>query len=154
MANYNPNLVKIHRNYSIEEVAGLYGVHKNTVSHWLRAGLPYLDEQKPFLILGADLKEFLQARRTKQKKRCNPDQMYCFRCRSPQKPAEGFVEYLPISSTKGRLSGLCASCEGIINKYTSLASLEHYSAIFDVSVSTAQKHINDSANPLLNSDTR
>lgn len=35
MANYNPNLVKIHRNYSIEEAARVYGIHKNTVE---RAG--------------------------------------------------------------------------------------------------------------------
>ncbi len=154
MANYNPNLVKIHRNYSIEEAARVYGVHKNTVSHWLRAGLPYLNERKPYLILGADLKQFLKDRRIKNKQHCDPDQMFCLRCKSPQKPAEGFVEYLPTSSTKGRLSGICSTCDGIINKYASLASLERYSAIFDVSVSAAQKHINNSAKPFLNSDTR
>ncbi len=154
MANYNPNLVKIHRNYSVEEAARLYGVHKNTVSHWLRAGLPYLDERKPYLILGADLKQFLQDRRTKKKQRCNPDQMYCFRCKSPQKPAEGFVEYLPTSSTKGRLSGICSTCDGIINKYASHASLERYTTIFDLSISTTPEHINNRAKPVLNSDIR
>ena len=31
----NHRLVKIHRSYTVEEIATLFGVHKNTVSHWV-----------------------------------------------------------------------------------------------------------------------
>ena len=36
----NPRLAKIHRSYSVEEIARLFRVHKNTVRAWLRQGLP------------------------------------------------------------------------------------------------------------------
>ena len=50
----NPRLAKIHRNYTVEEVAGLYGVHRNTVREWVRRGLPTIDDRRPMLIVGTD----------------------------------------------------------------------------------------------------
>jgi phage terminase Nu1 subunit (DNA packaging protein) len=64
MANYNPNLVKIHRNYTFEELAAVFSVDKNTVSTWVKNGLPCLKEKRPFLILGADARFYLQKQRT------------------------------------------------------------------------------------------
>ena len=49
----NPRLAKIHRNYTVEEVASLFGVHRNTVREWVKRGLPTSDDQRPMLILGA-----------------------------------------------------------------------------------------------------
>ena len=59
----NPNLVKIHRNYTVEEVANLFSVHKNTVRLWVKDGLATNDDKRPMLILGSDLKSYLQAKR-------------------------------------------------------------------------------------------
>ena len=38
----NYRLVKIHRNYTVEEIACLLSVHKNTVRNWFKTGLPPL----------------------------------------------------------------------------------------------------------------
>ena len=86
MATRRPNhrLAKIHRNYTVEEVAKLLGVHRNTVRHWLKQGLPTNDRKRPTLILGRDLGVFLQARRSKNKRRCQPGEIYCVRCRAPR----------------------------------------------------------------------
>ena len=62
----NPNLAKIHRNYSIEEVASLFSVHKNTVRGWIKSGLSVCDDQKPMLILGVVLRDFLKMKNVKQ----------------------------------------------------------------------------------------
>ncbi|MEO7863683.1 MAG: helix-turn-helix domain-containing protein, partial [Nitrospirales bacterium] len=36
----NPRLVKIHRNYTVEEIANLFGIRRNTVREWVKRGLP------------------------------------------------------------------------------------------------------------------
>ena len=152
MAKYNPNLIKIHRSYTYEELAGVFGVHKNTVAQWVKNGLPCLQEQRPFLILGANAKAFLQAQRENRKRKCKPNEFYCMRCKVPVMPAENFVEYTPLSSTKGRLVGFCERCESLINKFIGYASLDAYSSIFAITKPTALEHIRDTDNPLLNSD--
>ncbi|MDX2470965.1 MAG: helix-turn-helix domain-containing protein [SAR324 cluster bacterium] len=127
-------MVKINRNYTFEELATVFGVHKNTVSAWVRSGLPCLKERRPFLILGVEAKLYLQGQRKEKKQKCKPDELYCMRCKVPTKPAENFVEYLPLTATKGRLTGFCSCCECVVNKFVSYASLEHYSALFDLTI--------------------
>ena len=141
MANYNPRLVKINRNYSYEELAGVFGVHKNTVANWVKKGLPCLQEQRPFLILGRDARIFLEAQRKTNKRKCKADELYCVACKRPSKPVLGLVDYLPLSPTTGRLTALCDHCDGLINKFASYQSLVNYKRIFDVSVLSQEKHI-------------
>lgn len=70
--HHNHRLVKIHRSYTAEEIARLFGIHKNTVRHWVKEGLATIDDKRPILILGYVLAAFLQARRTKNKQTCKP----------------------------------------------------------------------------------
>lgn len=120
----NPNRAKINRNYTVNEIAILYDVHKNTVCAWVKAGLPVCDDQKPMLILGYELREFIRVRNDKRKRKCQPYEMYCFRCKSPQKPAQNMVDYEAHNDMTGRMIGICSGCEGVINKYISLVGFE------------------------------
>ena len=148
----NPNLAKIHRNYTVGEVANIFPVHKNTVRSWVKDGLVTCDDKKPLLILGSDLKHYLQAKKQKNKRKCQPFEIYCVRCRSPQLPAEKIVDYEPINSRLGRLIGICPACNGIINKFINIAKLKQIQDKLDITIPKALKHINESSNPLLNSD--
>lgn len=152
MANYNPNKVKVNRSYTFEELAAVFGVHKNTIAAWVRNGLPCLKDMRPYLILGVEAKTYLQAQRSSKKQTCKPDELFCMRCKQPTKAAENFVEYLPITPTKGRLTGFCLSCEGVVNKFVGYSSLGKYSTIFDLTKPMGLDHINDSDKPVLNSD--
>ena len=91
----NPNLVKIHRNYTVEEVADLFSVHKNTVRLWVKDGLATNDDKRPMLILGSGLKQYLQSKRQGNKRKCLPIEIYCVRCRLPQVPAGNMVDFEP-----------------------------------------------------------
>ena len=51
----NPRLAKIHRSYTVDEVASLFGVHRNSVREWVKRGLPTSDGRRPMLILGVML---------------------------------------------------------------------------------------------------
>ena len=148
----NPNLAKIHRNYTVEEVALLFGVHKNTVRIWIKKGLPINDDKRPVLILGCELRDFIHAKRTKNKQKCKPFELYCLRCKLPQHPAGNMVEYEAISSSKGRLIAICPGCGGIINKYTSLAKLTQIQDKLDITMPKTLERINKSDELLLNSD--
>ena len=61
----NPRLVKLHRSYTVSDIALTLGVHKNSVRGWQHAGLKPLDRSRPLLFQGQALREFLEARRAK-----------------------------------------------------------------------------------------
>ena len=142
--HFNPNLVKIHRNYTVEEVASLLGVHKNTVREWVKNGLSTCDDKRPMLILGSILKSFLQAKRKKNKQKCQSFEIYCVRCRSPQLPAGNMVDYEALNSCSGRLIGICPACDGIINKYINIFKLNEIQDKLDITKMKALERINES----------
>lgn len=131
---YNPRLAKIHRSYTVEEVADLYQVHKNTVRTWIKNGLFKCDSSRPTLILGRHLREFLEQQRKKNKKPCPVGTIYCVSCKEPRKPAGGMVDYQPTSDTRGRLIGICSNCDHMINQITSFSKLEQIQRYFDVTI--------------------
>lgn len=98
----NPRLAKIHYAYTAREVADLYGVHKNTVREWIKSGLPICNDRRPFLILGSELRAFLESRRASKKHPCGPGEFFCFRCHVPKPPAGGMVDYVATSDTLGK----------------------------------------------------
>ena len=120
----NHRLVKIHRSYTVEEIADLFRLHKNTVRHWVKDGLATIDNKRPMLILGHVLEAFLQTRRSKNKQRCKPGELYCVRCRAPKPPAGDMAEYYPITEKFGNLVAICPDCDGIMNRRVSLAKIE------------------------------
>ncbi|MFC1814398.1 helix-turn-helix domain-containing protein [Thermodesulfobacteriota bacterium] len=156
MGKRHPNhrLVKIHRNYTVEEIAKLFGIHKNTVRHWVKAGLATIDDKRPMLILGHVLVAFLQARRAKNKQTCKPGEIYCVRCRAPKFPAADMAEYSPVTEKFGNLIAICPDCDSIINRRVSLAKIEEVCGKMDITFPKELQHIVESTKPTVNSDLR
>ncbi len=148
----NYRLVKIHRSYKVEEVARLFGTHKNTVRAWVKAGLPTCDGKRPTLILGRDLAAYLQARRAKNKCPCQPGEIYCVRCRAPKSPALNMAEFQPTTATLGNLIGICPDCEGMIYRRASRVKLPQIQAILDITFTEAERRVSESNLPIVNSD--
>ena len=137
----NHRLVKIHRNYSVEEAAVLLGVHRNTVRQWVKVGLPTSDEKRPTLILGRALFDFLKSRKALNKRPCQPGQIYCVRCRCPKHPAGDMAEYEPLTATLGNLVGICPSCDTLMYRRVNVGKIEHIRGRLDVTVPQARPHI-------------
>ena len=154
MSKRRPNyrLVKIHRSYTVEEVARLLSVHKNTVRAWVKAGLPTCDGKRPTLILGRELAAYLQACRTKNKRPCQPGEIYCVRCHAPKRPAGDMAEYQSTTATLGNLIGICPDCEGIMYRRTSMAKLERIRVELNVTIAEAERQVSESECPSVNSD--
>lgn len=148
----NPRLAKIHRSYTVEEIAALYGVHRNTVRQWIKAGLSVVDQRRPVLVLGSALAEYLRIRRTVNKRPCQPGEIYCLRCREPRVPAGTYVRYHPITPTQGNLVGICPCCNTGLFRRVSAANLGQFDGLLRITMPPAEEHIGKSAQPSVNSD--
>jgi hypothetical protein len=115
--------INIHRGYSVDEVARARGVTKGTVRRWTKSGLPAITDQKPLLILGEDLVEFL-AKRKAPSQRCSPFECYCVKCRAPRKPAGDIAEYIPLAPKTGNLRAICPVCFRLMHKRIRCDALE------------------------------
>lgn len=138
---HNPNKCKIHRCYTVEEAALLYGVHKRTVRNWIIKGLAVCDDKRPLLILGADLKLFIKQQRQVNKRSCKPSELYCFKCREPRLPDQNTIEFIQETSTKGRVISACSVCSSMMNKYFKLENLTSIQRDLAVILPLQQKHI-------------
>jgi Helix-turn-helix domain len=148
----NPRRVKIHRNYTVEEVARLFGAHKNTVRNWLREGLPKIDDHRPILILGRQLASFVHARRQHRRQRCATDELFCFKCRKPRRSLAGSTVHLPTTAGAGNLRATCSQCGTRMYRRVSLRKLTAAAGDLQVALPQAQQRIVEGVDPSLNCD--
>lgn len=151
MANRRPDrrAIKQHRNYTTEEAALTLGVAEGSVRRWLKSGLPHIADRRPFLILGSDLRDFLE-KRDKPKQRCALHEFFCFRCRTPKSAAGRMIDYTPRTALAGQLSGICETCGTIMHKNFSASKLPLLVRQADVSFPQGQPSLIDSTNPRSN----
>lgn len=156
MGARNPNhrLVKIHRSYTVEQIATLFGAHRNTVRAWLKQGLERIDKRRPTLVHGSVLVAYLRARRERNKRPCKPGEIFCVRCREARRPAKSIVAYQPITIDLGNLVGACSVCDTRLFRRASLSKLAAVTGALHVSMPEALQHIDESPWPSVNSDFR
>jgi hypothetical protein len=149
----NPRLVKVHRNYSVEEIARLFGLHKNTVRNWLKQGLPIIDDRRPILIIGRELSVFLKERRQKTKQACGPGRIFCIACRAPKVPAGKMAECIPTGPLAGNLRGICPDCDRLIYRRVNLARIDAVRGELEITFTQPRARIGESKAPSVNCDS-
>lgn len=126
--------IKIHRSYTIDEAARALRVAKGTVQRWLKIeGLLAMKDQRPFLIHGQDLIEFLK-RDKRSGKKCKLQEAYCFSCREPREPAGGMADLVSISDKIGDLQALCSHCGGMMHKRVSMRLQGQLGTLLDLTI--------------------
>jgi hypothetical protein len=138
----NPQRAKIHRNYTIDEIARLFGVHRNTVRNWQKSGLQPIDSGRPILVTGHALAEFLTKRRADARKPCSAGELFCMKCRAPRRPAAGMVEFTPMTPTNGNLVGICPACHSLMNRRIRKDKLEAFMSNLEGTPTHAKSHLN------------
>jgi len=111
--------IKIHNQYTYEHAADALGVSVQTVRFWRQKGLVVLNSQKPHLILGFALKDFLNRRLKKPERRLARDQFLCMACNAPRRAYGAMADYLAYTPSRGRLEVLCETCQGPCGKFAS-----------------------------------
>ena len=143
----NPRLVKIHRNYSVEQIARLFGTHKNTVRKWLKEGLPAIDDQRPTLVLGHELSRFLIERRQTTKQSCGPGRIFCVACRAPKVPAGQHGGLHLHERHDGNLCGICPDCGRLIYRRVNLAKIKEVRGDLEITFREAYPRIREVCSP-------
>lgn len=139
----NPRLPKMHYSYTVEEIAVLYHVHHNTVRAWLKSGLPAIDEARPILVAGAELRRFIEGQRAAAKRPCPPDTMFCFRCQAPRGPALGMADFVERKGGAGNLQALCEACETLMCRRTRREDIPRIMPNVVVQVTRPQERIGE-----------
>ena len=113
----DPRRIKIHRSYTVEQLAQVLSCHKNSIWLWLKHGLePLGDGKRPIMIQGAVARRFLEAKKRSKKRRCRADELYCLRCREPRVPAAREALYAPSPGRAGLLRAICSECGTVMFK--------------------------------------
>ena len=68
-------------------------------------------------------------------------------CRARKRPALDMVEYLPRTSSRGLLRGICPTCERLMYCAASLASIEQMRSGLDITFPKAKQRLDDSPEP-------
>jgi len=116
-------------------------VHKSTVKTWLRRGLKRIDNQRPYIILGSDLKQFIKDLRGINKSPCELGEIYCMKCREPRTPEQGSTVFETETSRYGRIKANCNVCNSAMNRYFRLADLAVLQRHFAVILPLQQKRL-------------
>ena len=150
---FKPGRVKTHHTCTIAEWADVLGVHKNSIWRWIKhEGLRAVVDQKPFLIRGVDLKEFLENRAKRRKQPCGIGRIYCFGCRKPREPAGRMLDYVADSANSGRLRGLCPVCESWMNRAIRKPDIPVLFPECDVTITTCDLTLSHSTDHPVNGD--
>jgi len=128
---FNARRIRAKQTYSTQEIADLFNVHTNTVYAWHKKGLPKIDNQKPSLVFGKDLIDFLNAKNASKKHPCAPDELFCCKCQKPTKP-KGNLVCIKKTNARTNLTGLCKVCGTKTNRTIQPKEIDYFKKIFTV----------------------
>ena len=148
---YNVRLIRATWPYTIQEIAELFGIHKNAITRWLNEGLAADTTQRPYLIRGDELIRFLSARQTAKTCRCGLTEFFCFRCRTRREAALKMADIVIESAHRFRVKALCAECSTPVNKMQGITNLPRIEASFEV-MTLVGRHLIERSHPSLNRD--
>lgn len=130
----------------VNDAAKMLGIHKNTVKQWIKTGgLPALTDCRPHLVLGRDLKRFLEKRQEARRRPCGAGQLYCMKCRAPRRAAGDLLDYVSLSPKTGNLKGICGVCDTFIYRRIARAKIASTFPGSDVAFPQSQQRLAETA---------
>jgi len=128
----NPSRIKNNLTYSIIEAAEELGVSIATIRNWIKQGLPIQKDQRPYLIFGSDLRDFIIRKRKARRFTLRNNELICFSCKAGRQPLNSAVVYHPHTAKTGRLSGVCAVCGNKCARFIGKAQISAFSRILQI----------------------
>jgi predicted site-specific integrase-resolvase len=128
----NPSRIKKNLTYSIIEASEELGVSVATIRNWIKQGLPVQKDQRPYLIFGSDLRDFIIRKRKARRFTLQDGELNCFACKTGRVPLNNTVIYASQTTKTGRLSGVCSACGGKCARIISNAMISVFSQTLQI----------------------
>lgn len=149
---YNWRRVRKHFSYDFAQAAKVLECSVATIRTWAKEGLPVMADQKPYLIDGQDLRDFAKQKSEAlswPKPDTNAPWTYfpCFGCKAYRRPYLLMVDYIPVTAVRGRLTGICETCDNAITKYCTTDQVPRISTTLDVTHQPGTSTLTDHETP-------
>ena len=138
---FNPNRIKINSSYTVKDISEVLGVNPKTVRNWIRVGLPVIDDKRPLLIQGADLKLYLKQKYKTYLHNCELNQMFCMKCKEPKEPNVESIHFIAKPAGMARMTGCCGECGIRSNKFVSWRDVNQIWTDLGGNLPIAEKHL-------------
>ncbi len=118
--------------HDVEAICRIYKIHPKTVHGWFEKGLKPIDNKKPMLIYGYDLKQFLG--KVNESKKCSGsfETIFCMSCKEQKNPLQKQIIIEQFEQKFLRVKARCSGCKKPLNKSYPLDELQQLKRIFDV----------------------
>lgn len=130
--NFRHTLIKKHLTYTVTEAAETLGASTATIRNWIKQGLPIQKDRRPYLILGQDLRDFIQKNTNAKRYKLQNSELNCFKCNAGRRPINNAVVLFPQTAKTSRLQGKCDDCGGKVSRVISNALLSEFSKVFEI----------------------
>lgn len=135
---YKTKLIKTRESYTSKQIGELFNLHLKTIQLWVKDGLITISN-KPILIMGYDLKEYLDSKQNDRKCKLESDEFYCTKCRKAVRSTDNDVWLELTGKTIGKnqykeivIKGVCDECHTRVNRFSHEGRIEEIKENFDV----------------------
>jgi site-specific recombinase XerC len=112
--SYNPASARRHWIYTREELRKLFNISDSTISNWQGRGLVPVDEKKPQLFAGFELRRFLTQMRWPQGREPEDGRFFCHFCFKFRPLRTKTICILPLECNRLELKGACTDCDSML----------------------------------------
>ena len=96
---------------TVSEIAEMFDLTPDTVFRWIRnEGLKRISGSKKYLVHTSDLRDFLKKKNAKNKRPCKEGEIYCCKCRKPQRPNPTAIKFTNKPNKTIKIKGKCSKC--------------------------------------------
>lgn len=131
---YRYNRIKINRSYEINDAAKAADVTPQTIRVWHKRGLPYLDDKRPAMIRGEDLRDFVKNLSSRKAPPLALGEFRCAKCQARRMPYGMMADYFPHNEKSGRLAAICPVCDTPLSLFYKASKLPELSKVLEIAV--------------------
>lgn len=132
---HDPNKARRHWVYTREQACRIFDIGESTITNWIGRGLKPVDDRRPQLFAGYELRRFVTRMRWPQGRSPEKGRLFCSVCPGFKAPVQGSIVTRSIGMACFEVTGKCTDCHNMLKARVQSHSLPE---IFEASANTAR----------------